>query len=47
MTAWDPELEAHVEGNLSTEVTMIVLDTLSVVEQVWLAAAPSAVIILN
>jgi hypothetical protein len=31
---WDPDLEAHVEGNLSTEVSMIVLDTLAVVEEV-------------
>ena len=31
---WDPELEAHIEGNLATEVSMIVLDTLFVVEQV-------------
>jgi len=31
---WDPELEAHIEGNLATEVSMTVLDTLFVVEQV-------------
>ena len=31
---WDPELESHIEGNLATEVSMIVLDTLTVVEQV-------------
>ena len=31
---WDPELESHIEGNLATEVAMIVLDTLAVVEQV-------------
>ena len=31
---WDPELESHIEGNLATEVAMVVLDTLAVVEQV-------------
>ena len=34
MLDWDPELESHIEGNLATEVAMIVLDTLAVVEQV-------------
>ena len=34
MPDWDPELESHIEGNLATEVAMIVLDTLAVVEQV-------------
>ena len=27
-------MESHIEGNLATEVSMIVLDTLTVVEQV-------------
>ena len=34
LSDWDPELESHIEGNLATEVSMIVLDTLTVVEQV-------------
>lgn len=32
--SWDPETEAHIEGNLATEASMVVLDTLSVVENV-------------
>jgi hypothetical protein len=38
---WDPDLEAHVEGNLSTEVSMIVLDTLAVVEEVRASSLPT------
>ncbi len=38
---WDPDLEAHVEGNLSTEVSMIVLDTLAVVEEVRASSLPA------
>ena len=37
---WDPELESHIEGNLATEVSMIVLDTLTVVEQVLSSEQP-------
>lgn len=33
-TSWDPETESHIEGNLATEASMIVLDTLEVVGQV-------------
>merc|ERR1719391_711178 len=44
---WDPELESHIEGNLATEVSMIVLDTLTVVEQVVAAADHSQTLLAS
>ena len=47
MPDWDPELESHIEGNLATEVAMIVLDTLAVVEQVVAAADHSQTLLAS
>ena len=39
---WEAELEADIERCLSAEVSLVVLDTVCVVEQVVAAAAKSA-----
>ena len=36
--AWESEADLMIEGNLSTEVSMVVLDTLAIIEQVSLSS---------
>ena len=35
ISVWDTDLDLIIDGNLSTEISLVVLDTLAVVEQVY------------
>ena len=35
ISVWDSDLDLIIDGNLSTEISLVVLDTLAVVEQVY------------